>query len=245
MPSFEYGDATIYYEEYGRGFPILTFAPGGLLSTIDFWSRPASPVNPTTVFADGFRVIAMDQRNAPGQSRAPITAQDGWHSYAADHLALLDHLGIDQCHLYGQCIGGPFILSLLKTQPQRFPCAILAQPIGRVNPQLPPRGGLFNTWAEGLENHPEATDDVLNAFYANLYGPGFAYSVDRDFVASCQTPSLVLAGNDEAHPFAIAEEIARLLPNSEFIPEWKDGAALAAATERMKQFLRDHTPARV
>jgi pimeloyl-ACP methyl ester carboxylesterase len=245
MPSFEYDDVTIYYEEFGQGFPILTFAPGGLLSTIAFWSRPASPVNPTTAFADEFRVIAMDQRNAPGQSRAPITAQDGWHSYAADHIALLDHLGINQCHLYGQCIGGPFILSLLKAQPERFPCAILAQPIGRVNPQLPPRGGLFNTWAEGLENHPEVTEEVLNAFYTNLYGPAFAYSVDRNFVAGCQTPALVLAGNDEAHPFAIAEEISRLLPNSEFIPEWKDGSALTAATQRMKEFLRGHTPARV
>ena len=163
MPSFEYGDVSIFYEEYGKGFPILTFAPGGLLSTIDFWSRPASPVNPTTEFASEFRVIAMDQRNAPGKSRAPITAQDGWHSYTADHLALLDHLGIDQCHLYGQCIGGPFILSLLKAAPERFPCAVLAQPIGRVKPELPPRGGLFNTWAEGLKgDHPEVTEAVLD-----------------------------------------------------------------------------------
>ena len=114
-----------------------------------------------------------------------------------------------------------------------------------MNPQLPPRGGLFNTWAEGLENHPEVTEEVLNAFYTNLYGPAFAYSVDRNFVAGCQTPALVLAGNDEAHPFAIAEEISRLLPNSEFIPEWKDGSALTAATQRMKEFLRGHTPARV
>jgi pimeloyl-ACP methyl ester carboxylesterase len=244
MPSFEYGDVSIYYEEFGEGFPVLTFAPGGLLSTIDFWSRPASPVNPTTTFSSEFRVIAMDQRNAPGRSRAPITAQDSWQDYAADHLALLDHLGIDQCHLYGQCIGGPFILSLLKAQPQRFPAAILAQPIGRVAPELPPPSGTFNTWAEGLQDHPEATEDVLNAFYANLYGPGFAYSVDRDFVRGCQTPCLVLAGNDQAHPFAIAEELAQLLPNAEFIPEWKEGAPLAAATERMKQFLRDHTPVR-
>ena len=85
---------------------------------------------------------------------------------------------------------------------------------------------------------------MLEAFYQNLYGPGFAYSVDRAFVASCQTPCLVLAGNDAAHPFAIAEEIAQLLPNAEFIPEWKEGAALAAAKARMKQFLAIHTPAR-
>ena len=31
MPSFEHHGATIYYEEFGQGFPILTFAPAGLL----------------------------------------------------------------------------------------------------------------------------------------------------------------------------------------------------------------------
>jgi hypothetical protein len=81
--------------------------------------------------------------------------------------------------------------------------------------------------------------------YRNMYGPGFAYSVDRDFVRSCQTPCLVLAGNDAAHPFAIAEEIAELLPHAEFIPEWKAGEALETAKARMKAFLADHTPARV
>jgi hypothetical protein len=54
----------------------------------------------------------------------------------------------------------------------------------------------------------------------------------------------VLAGNDAAHPFAIAEEMAKLLPNGEFIPEWKEGAALVTATARMKQFLLEHTPVR-
>jgi pimeloyl-ACP methyl ester carboxylesterase len=244
MPSIQNGDATIYYEEYGQGFPILTFAPGGQLSTIEFWSRPASPVNPITEFSPEFRVIAMDQRNAPGQSRAPITAQDGWQNYMSDHLAVLDHLGIDQCHLYGQCIGGPFILSLLREQPQRFASAILAQPIGRVDPALPPRGGVFNQWVDGLQDHPEATEDVINALYRNLYQSSPFYAVDRDFVRGCQTPCLVLAGNDQAHPYAIAEEIAQLLPNAEFIPEWKDGDPLATAKERMKQFLRDHTPVR-
>jgi pimeloyl-ACP methyl ester carboxylesterase len=244
MPSFQNSNATIYYEEYGTGFPVLTFAPGGMMSTIDFWHRPASPVDPTRVFAADFRVIAMDQRNAGGQSHAPITVSDDWTTFASDHIALLDHLGIEQCHLYGQCIGGPFILSLLRAQPRRFLCAVLAQPIGRVGPLPPGRSSNFDAWAEKLEGHPEATPEVLDRYYQNLYAPGFAYSVDRDFVASCQTPCLVLAGNDEAHPFAIAEEIARLLPNAEFIPEWKQGEPLAVATARMQQFLAGHTPVR-
>jgi pimeloyl-ACP methyl ester carboxylesterase len=244
MPSFEHHGASIYYEEFGQGFPILTFAPAGLQSTIDVWSQPSAPVNPTTEFAENFRVIAMDQRNAGGQSRAPITAQDGWHTFAADHIALLDHLRIDHCHLYGQCIGGSFIMSLLKAQPQRVACAVLAQPIGRVGAMAPGRAARFDAWAETLKDHPEASPQVLDAFHQNLYGPGFAYSVDGAFVSSCRTPCLVLAGNDAAHPFAISEEMAKLLPNSEFIREWKEGAALVSARVRVKQFLAEHTPVR-
>ena len=244
MPIFQHHGASIYYEEFGQGFPILTFAPAGLQSIIDVWNGPSAPLNPTTEFASSFRVIAMDQRNAGGQSRAPITAQDGWHTYAADHIALLDHLRIDRCHLYGQCIGGSFIMSLLKAQPKRIASAVLAQPIGGVGPMAPGRAARFDAWAKTLGDHPEATEQVLEAFNQNLYGPGFVYSVDRAFVASCQTPCLVLAGNDAAHPFAISEELVKLLPNAEFIPEWKEGAPLAAAKTRMKQFLAEHTPVR-
>jgi hypothetical protein len=41
----------------------------------------------------------------------------------------------------------------------------------------------------------------------------------------------------------VAEEISRLLPNAEFIPEWKEGEPLARAKQRMKEFLAEHTPA--
>jgi pimeloyl-ACP methyl ester carboxylesterase len=244
MPTFQHDGATIYYEEVGQGFPILTFAPAGLQSIIDVWSGPSAPINPLTEFTGSFRVIAMDQRNAGGRSRAPITAQDGWHTYTADHIALLDHLRIDRCHLYGQCIGGSFILSLLKAQPRRVASAVLAQPIGRVGPMKPGRAARFDAWAKGLGDHPEATEPVLDAVYQNLYGPGFVYSVDRTFVASCRTPCLVLAGNDEAHPFPISEEMATLLPDAELVPEWKTGEALVSARARIEAFLAKHTPGR-
>lgn len=243
MPSFQHGDATIYYEEFGEGFPILTFAPAGLQSTIAVWSQPSAPIDPITEFSPHFRVIAMDQRNAGGQSWAPITGQDGWDSYTSDHLALLDHLGIERCHLYGQCIGGPFILNLLETQPERVASAVLAQPIGRVGPMAPGRPARFQAWADSLQDHPEVTDEALDAFYRNLYASGFVYCMDRDAVREITTPCLVLAGNDEAHPFAISEDVAQLLPNSEFIREWKTGDALASARKRILEFLREHTPA--
>ena len=242
MPSFVHNGATIYYEEFGQGFPILTFAPAGLASTIAVWSQPSAPINPTTEWAGQFRVIAMDQRNAGGQSHAPITAADGWHTYASDHIAVLDRLGIEKCHLYGQCIGGSFIMSLLKAQPARIASAVLAQPIGRVGPMPAARSARFEAWAQSLQNHPEATPAVLDAFNQNLYGPGFVYSVDRDFVRGCQTPCMVLAGNDEAHPYPISEEVAKLLPICDFVPEWKTGAALEAARPRVREFFQKHTP---
>ena len=242
MPSFRHGDATIHYEEFGRGFPILTFAPAGLQSTIEVWSKPMAPIDPTTEWADTFRVIAMDQRNAGGRSRAPITAKDGWDTYTGDHLALLDHLGIQRCHLYGQCIGGSFIFNLLKAAPARVASAVLAQPIGRVGAMPAGRTARFDAWAETVKDHPEATPPVLDAFFQNLYGPGFVYCVDRAFVSTVRTPCLVLAGNDEAHPWAISEELSKLLPACDFVPEWKTGAALESVRVRVKEFLAKHTP---
>jgi pimeloyl-ACP methyl ester carboxylesterase len=38
MPSIDHHGAHIHYEEFGRGFPILTFAPAGLQSVIAVWS---------------------------------------------------------------------------------------------------------------------------------------------------------------------------------------------------------------
>ena len=244
MPTIEHRGAQIYYEEYGQGFPILTFAPAGLRSVIAVWGQPSAPINPISEFAGSYRVIAMDQRNAGGKSRAPITAQDGWDDYTADHVAVLDHLRIDRCHLYGQCIGGSFILNMLKHHPERVAAAVLAQPIGRVGPLQPGRTANFAGWAETLADHPEATETVVDAFYRNLYAAGFTYCSDREFAKTVKAPCMVLAGNDEAHPWAISEELSKLLPNCEFIPEWKSGAALEAAKIRVKDFLAKHTPRR-
>ena len=133
-------------------------------------------------------------------------------------------------------------MSLLRAQPERVAAAVLAQPIGRVGAMTAGRSARFQAWAESLVDHPEATPQTLDAFYQNLYGPGFVYCVDRAFVSTCATPCLVLAGNDEAHPMPISEELTKLLPNCELIREWKTGAALASARVRVDEFLSKHTP---
>jgi formylmethanofuran dehydrogenase subunit A len=103
----------------------------------------------------------------------------------------------------------------------------------------------LNPRAESKIRQGVTTEVVGNcgfSFNQNLYGPGFVYCVDRAFVSTVTTPCLVLAGNDEAHPLPISEELAKLLPNCEFIREWKSGDALTSARARVKEFLTKHTP---
>src|SRR5262249_6643114 len=76
-----------------------------------------------------YRMIAMDQRNA-GQSVGPLEHGDPWGAYAADQLAVMDHLGIDRFLVFGCCIGGPFILKLLELAPERVVAAVLEQAVG-------------------------------------------------------------------------------------------------------------------
>jgi pimeloyl-ACP methyl ester carboxylesterase len=238
MPTLKRGEVSIHYEEFGSGYPIMSFAPGSWQSSIDLWHR--APWDPTVELATGYRVIAVDQRNAGG-SWAPITAADGWHSYEADHVALLDELGIEQAHLMGACIGCSFVLRLLQAQPHRFSAAVLQQPIGTTTLRTENTG--FYRWRDQLTGHPEATDLVFQSLEKNLYSTGFVFSVSKDFIRSCDTPLLVLAGNDENHPFAVAQEIAALAPSAEFIPEWREGPARESAFRRVREFLAANTPA--
>ena len=238
MPVFERAGVSLYYEEYGSGYPLLLFAPGGMRSSIDFWRQ--SPFDPTAELAQDFRVIAMDQRNA-GRSRAPISAADGWETYTADHLALLDHLGARRAHLLGGCIGSSYCLGLIKLAPERVSAAVLQNPIGLSPENRTAFNEMFDGWASELRKaRPELSEAALDAFRARMYDGDFVFSVSREFVRACRTPMLVLAGDDLYHPAPIAEEIARLAPNAELIAKWKTPDATPAAVERVRAFLKAH-----
>jgi pimeloyl-ACP methyl ester carboxylesterase len=238
MPVFERADVSLYYEEYGSGYPLLLFAPGGMRSSIDFWHR--SPFDPTIELAEDFRVIAMDQRNA-GRSRAPVGADDGWETYAADHLALLDHLGARRAHVLGGCIGSSYCLGLIKLAPERVSAAVLQNPIGLSPENRPAFYEMFDGWAGELrKTRAEVNAAALRAFRARMYDGDFVFSVSRDFVRACHTPMLVLAGDDLYHPTPTAEEIARLAPNSELIVKWKTPDVVPAAVARVRAFLKTH-----
>jgi pimeloyl-ACP methyl ester carboxylesterase len=240
MPTFETNRARIHYEISGDGFPLLLFAPGGMRSSIEFWQR--APFDPIRELSGEFRVIAMDQRNA-GHSHAPVSASDGWHTYTADHVALLDHLGIERCHVFGGCIGGSYCLGLMQAAPGRVAAAVLQQPIGLSAENRPAFYAMFDSWAHELQAQRSDVDaSALAALRETMYGGDFTFNVTREFVRGCSTPILVLMGNDLYHPSETSREIVALAKNAELVERWKDPEVVPETVAKVRAFFKANTP---
>ena len=247
MSAFEHGAATIHaatihYDIEGPidGFPVLLIAPGGMRSANELWNN--MPWNPRSL-AETYRVMGMDQANA-GRSTAPVSPDDGWATYTADQLALLDHLEVDRCHVVGMCIGGPYIAALLNTAPDRFASAIMLQPVG-IEPDgsnRPAFSDMFDQWV-GLqaETHGDVPRETWDRFRGNMWDGEFLLTATEEEVASFTTPLLVAMGNDQYHPEHTSRRIAELAPDVEFVESWKDGEALAAFDVAARSFLARHT----
>ncbi|HVA74609.1 MAG TPA: alpha/beta hydrolase [Acidimicrobiales bacterium] len=246
MPTFERPGASIRFDEYGSGFPLLLFAPGGMHSIAMLWrERPGASgerlpwIDPTTALADAFCVVSMDQRNAGG-SAGDVSASDGWHTYTSDHLALMDHLGFDRVHAMGGCIGSTYALALCAAAPERVAAAVLQNPIGLSSDNLQNFVGMFDSWASELRSRRGIDPGVLESFRENMFGGEFVFGASREFVRSCPVPLLVLPGNDEFHPRAVAEEIVDLAPRAELLDDWAGNHATTA--QKIRAFLLQHTP---
>ena len=241
MPTMQTADgATLNYETRGEGFPVLLIAPGGMRSAISFWEN--TPWNPLEDLADRFQVVAMDQRNA-GASSGPIAADHGWHTYTADQLALMDHLGLERFHVAGMCIGGPYAFGLIDAAPERVASAVLFQPIGR-DDNRQAFYDMFDSWAADLkDSRPEVSEAAWTQFRGNMYdGDAVLFNVDETFLKACRTPLIVLCGKDLYHPESTSRAIASLAPEVTFIEDWKEGAARDSARDAVGRFLDSHTP---
>jgi pimeloyl-ACP methyl ester carboxylesterase len=250
MSFYQKGDVRIHYVEEGSGYPLLLIAGGGLNSTIAGLSGAYPPFDSFVEFKNEYRCIAADLRNAnAGQSTGPLEIDRPWDSHTDDHLALMDHLGIDKFMVMGFCIGGPLIWNLLKRAPDRIVAAVLAQPSG----SRPEMRDLFydnniKGWAPELtRQRPEITMAMAEQFLTKMYrtNPDFVFTVTRDFVRNCRTPVLILPDDVPAHPYAVAMESAMLAPNAEVsMFPWKEPKErVPLAVRQIRSFLRAHRPA--
>jgi 3-oxoadipate enol-lactonase len=100
MAFFQNGSARIYYEDVGKGEPII--ANHGLSEDTTYWSEPGV----TAALAEKYRIISMDMR---GHGRT-VTDEDpkGYDEVTMgdDFTALADHLDIEKFHLLSHATGG-------------------------------------------------------------------------------------------------------------------------------------------
>lgn len=115
MPYALSGDVRIYWEEQGRGDPLLLIM--GLGATHDLWHRVVPWVTPR------YRTILVDNRGA-GRSDAPA----GPYSIAGmadDALAVLDAAGVTSARVFGASMGGMIAQELALNHPERVRSLIL------------------------------------------------------------------------------------------------------------------------
>lgn len=249
MPFFERGETRIHYQDVGSGFPLLLI-PGGGLNAIMAYVAEKGPFDAIAAFRDQYRCITLDLRNADGgQSTGPLEVDRPWDSHTDDHLALMDHLGIDCFMVLGFCIGGPFIWNLLKRAPGRVAAAVLTQPSG-FRPELPTLfyDNNMKGWGPALcARRPEITMAQVEPFLRRMYrdNADFVFTVTRDFVRACTTPVMILPDDVPAHPYAVAMESAMLAPNSQVsLYPWKDTPErIPLAVRHIATFLRANCPA--
>ena len=240
MAVYSNGETQLAYEVHGTGFPILLIAPGGLRSERNMWR--GSPINPIAELINYFQVVAMDQRNA-GESKGPIESGHNWNTYTEDQLALMSHLGHEQFAVVGMCIGGPYILNLLKRAPQRIVASAVMQTIGRDN-NREEFLAMFDGWAEQLhtadpQGYPQ---EPLIKLRGRMFENDLTFmAVREEEIEDFTKPMLILDGADIYHPAASSQRLAKLQPHAQRIHEWKEPPALQGATEAFVAFFHAHT----
>ncbi len=126
MPFFNAADGTkLYYEESGEGIPVIALA-GLTRNARDFdHVAPHLPV----------RLIRMDYRGR-GQSQWADPSSYTIPQEAADTLALLDHLGLEQAAIIGTSRGGLIAMVLAATAKDR----LLGVVLNDIGPEIAPKG---------------------------------------------------------------------------------------------------------
>lgn len=132
MPRVQAGEISLNYVEHGQGDNVVLAVHGNLGCA--HWLDLAMPL-----LSDNIRVIAAEWRGC-GDSDKPEPAVDysnyRMEVHARDHLALLDALGIDKCHVYGHSTGGIIISHMLTMAPERFSKVLMLDPVSPLGLQL-------------------------------------------------------------------------------------------------------------
>ena len=190
-------DAKIYYEEYGKGQPLL-FLHGNNGSISDFSQQ-------IPFFAKHYRVIAIDTR---GQGRSTDLTQDtySYQKFAADLYQVTKSLNLEQVDIVGWSDGGNTALIFNYEHPE------MVNRIVAIGANMNPVG-VKEKLIESLKKQIAGNDPKTNQRLIQLM-------LDHPDIKSNQlslitNPVLIVAGSDDVIKDEHTRLIHKLIRNSE------------------------------
>jgi pimeloyl-ACP methyl ester carboxylesterase len=245
MPTAKIGDIEIYYEEQGRGEPVLLAPPS-------WWPCDTWKVGVVPFLSKRFRTIIFDCRGT-GYSSKP---DHGYtiEQFAKDCAGLLEQLQISRCHAVGFALGGQIVEALAIARPDRVASLTIAAAgagvkaldgkprQARVTDQEEIEKHGFERFIRGhIENdhmafepqffrtHPEVVKALSDALWQRQTSPEqhrYHYEARQTWdtltsAANVKVPTLILCGaNDDVNrggstPVGTARRLGELVPGCE------------------------------
>ncbi len=237
MPRVKVNDIEIYYEVRGRGEPLVLIM--GLGAHTKGWDMQVP------AFSREFRVVAFDNRGA-GHSDKPAMHYT-IPLFADDTAGLMDALGIEAAHVYGQSMGGLIAQELALRHPERVRTLVLGSTLcGGRDSVAPATEHISRLVALNGMDPVEAAEKGLPLLYseefiaqkreeliqrslaeAHLRPPPDAFSRQMlaamhhttcDRLSQIRCPTLVIAGSDDKIvPAANSRILAERIPGARLV----------------------------
>jgi len=240
LPTAEINGIQLYYEEYGRGFPVI-FAHGAGGNHMSWWQQ-------VPVFQRHYRCITFDHR---GWGLSLELDDKGPAAFIEDLTGLADHLGIEEMFLVGQSMGGLTCLGFTIAYPGRVRGLVMANTFAGMRREVwlasddDLRAGAQSIWQRRREDgvkralsrwfagaHKERAFLYKQIRMLNEHGPNRLQTetqvqrlralertpeigTTREALESLSTPVLFIGGeHDEVMPVSLMAVAQTLIPGS-------------------------------
>jgi 3-oxoadipate enol-lactonase len=142
LPRLEVDGIQLHWEVLGQGEPVAFL--NGVLMTTKSWNLQ------TSVLSRHYRCLLHDFRGQllSDKPLQPWTMED----HAQDLKALLDHLGVESCHIIGTSYGGEVALIFASRWPERVKSLSVISSVSEVGPEL---DHAVSQWRQAALEAPE------------------------------------------------------------------------------------------
>jgi 3-oxoadipate enol-lactonase len=243
MPSVEVNGIGLYYEEHGKGIPVV-FAHGAGGNHLSWWQQVPE-------FSRRYRCITFDHR---GWGLSVDTNDLGPSAFLDDLTRLLAHVEADEVFLIGQSMGGFTCLSFALANPQRVKGLVMANTFAGMRREVwlasdeDTRASVRSVWdrrrADGIKRalgrefsskHRERAFLYKQIRFLNEEGPSRLQveervqrfralerspetAATREMLAAIRTPVLFVGGeHDEVMPVSLMAIAKSLIPGARMV----------------------------